>query len=403
MSRLVAPHLLSTINGAIKHVLFSIPSWIFDRDLYPYAERSFIDGYIKIVEGMMRTATKQTIYTMLTHNSTRDLLRHWLLQKGLSAKTSVVVSPDDLRFTVWCNDMFMMCADEGGWPPRCIIPPEFPRSGDSFVAELLTRLGCISINRSPLFFQGGNILVGDDFLLIGVDDLQNSFRKGRITTQKGETKNAAVKRALRFGLDCGRNAYVIQTRRHVCQQTSRAVVIDGRQWNETLYFGNVTGTRQPLFHIDMFISMMGRSPGGSFKLLVGDPKMAASMVQSTGWPDPMLDAFDDIALKLSKYGFQVERNPLPLAFFDDPENRVRVWYFATSNNVIVQDDPPIVWMPTYGHGRWSELAKTDAVNQAIWERSGYEVRILPDCNPIAAKHGGVHCITKCLVRATPLI
>ena len=396
-----APRLLSTIDGAIENIFFSFPSWIHERARYGPSERRFIDCYLGIVKAIMRTATGRMRFTILTHASATDLLAQWLVRNGLRDKARLIDCPDDLRFTVWADDMFLVGEDQAGRHGYGIVPPQFPRSGDGKVAEVLARSGCFSLRGSPLFFQGGNILVGDDFLLIGADDLCWSLRQGWIACRDGETENAAVRRALRLRLDRGRTAHVVTARAPVHHQTTRAMRDRGEKWTERLYFGNVAGTRQPLFHIDMFISLVGRTDDGRFKLLVGDPRMAATMVGNAGWPDAMVGAFDDIALQLSQRGFAVERNPLPLAYADNHRLRQRVWYFATSNNAIVQRDPPIVWMPSYGHGRWRRFARTDAANRAVWERNGYEVRMLPNCHPIAMRHGGAHCIAKCMARAAP--
>jgi hypothetical protein len=395
-SRLGAPRLLSTIDGEIKNLLFSFPSWIYERALYEPAERRFIDGYLDVVKAIMRTATARMSFTILIHASAAGLLKEWLVRNGIRAKVRLVDCPDDLRFTVWSNDMFLVGEDHAGRHSYGLVPPQFPRAGDGMVAELLARSGCFALRRSPLFFQGGNILVGDDFLLIGADDLRRSLRKGGIARRDDEPAGAAVKRALRLRLDRSRTAHVIAARTRVHRQEMRAVRNRGRKWTEMLYFGNFAGTRQPLFHIDMFISLVGRAESGRFKLLVGDPRMAGAMVGSAGWPDSMPEAFDDIALQLSQRGFEIERNPLPLAYYDNHRTRERVWYFATYNNVIVQGDPPIVWLPSYGHGRWKKFTRTDAANRAIWERNDYEVRLLPNCHPIAMRHGGALCIAKCL-------
>jgi len=287
-SRPGAPRLLSTIDGAIENIFFSFPSWIHERARYGPSERRFIDCYLGIVKAIMRTATGRMRFTILTHASATDLLAQWLVRNGLRDKARLIDCPDDLRFTVWADDMFLVGEDQAGRHGYGIVPPQFPRSGDGKVAEVLARSGCFSLRGSPLFFQGGNILVGDDFLLIGADDLCWSLRQGWIACRDGETENAAVRRALRLRLDRGRTAHVVTARAPVHHQTTRAMRDRGEKWTERLYFGNVAGTRQPLFHIDMFISLVGRTDDGRFKLLVGDPRMAATMVGNAGWPDAMV-------------------------------------------------------------------------------------------------------------------
>ena len=148
----------------------------------------------------------------------------------------------------------------------------------------------------------------------------------------------------------------------------------------------------------MFISLVGRDASGTYTVLVGDPRLAANIL-GTPLPDgAMQDVFDDIAEQLSLLDFNVIRNPLPLVYDDDDVARVRYWYFATSNNVIVQDSPKTVWLPTYGHGVWSSLSATDQRNKEIWEDLGYQVNLLADFHPFAANLGAAHCISKYIAR-----
>ena len=92
---------------------------------------------------------------------------------------------------------------------------------------------------------------------------------------------------------------------------------------------------------------------------------------------------------------------MPITYVDDAANRERMWYFATSNNCLVQIDDEIgnqVWLPTYGHDPWAELAATDDANRRIWEELGFDVHQLADFNPFAQGLGAVHCIKKYLER-----
>jgi hypothetical protein len=84
---------------------------------------------------------------------------------------------------------------------------------------------------------------------------------------------------------------------------------------------------------------------------------------------------------------------------DDPSAKERMWYFATSNNALVQNAPTNdVWLPTYGYGNWKELTKTDAANKKVWEDLGFTVHQLSDFHPFAENLGAVHCIKKYLGR-----
>ena len=68
------------------------------------------------------------------------------------------------------------------------------------------------------------------------------------------------------------------TRLRVPAVETRPLTIDGEAWMEVLYAG--TGYHQPIFHIDMFVSLTGRSPTGRYRLLVGSP--AEEIASSAG-------------------------------------------------------------------------------------------------------------------------
>ena len=117
-------------------------------------------------------------------------------------------------------------------------------------------------------------------------------------------------------------------------------------------------------------------------------------------PYAMVEVFDDIARSLARGGFEVTRNPLPLVAVADRARRVREWYFATSNNALVEIDGESrrVWLPSYGHTAWPELKATDQANLRIWRGLGFKAQLLGDFHPFAQNLGAVHCIKKYLRR-----
>ncbi|HHX8655166.1 TPA: hypothetical protein ACVO4R_004356 [Vibrio diabolicus] len=144
----------------------------------------------------------------------------------------------------------------------------------------------------------------------------------------------------------------------------------------------------------MFITLVGKNDAGTYQVLVADPRLAYETLGEELPEGAMQQVFNDITAQLTQLGFEVIRNPMPMAYDDDVQKKIRYWYLATSNNVILQDSPKIVWIPTYGHGYWSKFAVTDDANRDIWQSLGYEVRQLPNFHPFAANLGAAHCITK---------
>src|SRR5207245_2696461 len=102
-------------------------------------------------------------------------------------------------------------------------------------------------------FQGGNILVGDDFVLIGIDYPTKTldYIDTAVSRQTGESKENAVRRLFGLYLDQARTISYVGSNLPVPEWELRLTVIDGQIWIEELFGGNIRGTRQPIFHIDM--------------------------------------------------------------------------------------------------------------------------------------------------------
>jgi hypothetical protein len=383
------PSLIGTADGAIKRILLTIPKYAVDDPTMSAAYQALIGSL---------PAT--TAIVALVQNSAKPTIDSWLASGGRTATSIVDTFEDTLNISIWAEDGYVVVLDKGSGSTYFVEPYSFPRYGDGLVANFVTNFTDIRDTQAPLYFQGGNVLVGDDFFLIGADYPAHSLDYiGRVLQPPvGVTPEAFVETMYRDYLDRERNLIYVGSGLPVPAEQTRPITVNGKRWTETICSGNAKGTTQPLFHIDMFITLIGRS-NQKYKLLVGDPKMAFDVLGQTTPEHAMSPIFDDIAESLHGKGFEVVRNPLPLAYMDDSRGKNRSWYFATSNNALVQNSPTKeVWLPTYGYGDWTELAKTDDANKKIWADLGFVVHQLPDFHPFAENLGAVHCIKKYLAR-----
>jgi len=212
----------------------------------------------------------------------------------------------------------------------------------------------------------------------------------------------------RAGSDFQRRMAAIEARRSVHVIGCQAPIARRRPMRFEIAPGNFSwrqdvdrciswdGSRQPIFHIDMFIT-----PAGNRRILVGDPVLASRMIGIAlpeGFP---VSAFDEIADDLQGEGFAVIRNPLPFAYFDDPDSRLRDWFYASANNCWVEctETGGRVWLPEYGFGAWPELKVTDEANAAIWREMGFEVERVGDFLPLVDQLGSLNCASKILERS----
>jgi hypothetical protein len=384
----VRPRLIATAEGAIARMLLTIPA-------YAVAAEPLSAIYRELLTELPASVG----LVIMTHESTAGQIGRWLAESGRTDTAEVVEAPDHLQFSVWAEDGYVVVHDDDSGCTDFVEPFSFPRYGDSLVADFVANATDLDKTQAPLYFQGGNVLIGDDFFFIGADYPAESLRYlGTVLVPSaGESPAQLVHRLYGEYLDPVRKLVYLASTIPVPAEERRSIELDGAQWTEEVFVGNRAGTVQPIFHIDMFVALAGGK-----RVLVGDPRLAADLLEIPLQPHAMANVFDDIARSLSRLGFEVLRNPLPLVYMDDPAKRVRTWYFATSNNALVHAPAtgrPAVFLPTYGHGHWESLAVTDRRNQEIWEGLGFDVRALGDFHPFAEELGALHCIKKYLARA----
>lgn len=388
------PRIVSSAHGPIKHMLLCYPS-------YGAGERAYRTVYLDLLKKLPKT----TRFTILTHPSVTRDLQAVLSAAGANKRATIVESPEYLQFLVWAEDPFVVVKDGAGKKGKTyfIEPFSFARAADATVSDLIAEATPLQNLQSPLYFQGGNVLIGDDFVLIGADYPTNTLALihdyGHIAAPPGQNEAAFVNQLYRNTFDPLRAVKYVGTKLPIPQEQMREFKLGGKTWTEVLYAG--AGQAQPIFHIDMFISLAGRAKSGQYRVLVGSPVMADSILKRPPVAHAMSEAFDDVVRQLQRMGFEVIRNPMPLTYVDDPASRTRFWYFATSNNCLVQIDKRAgnhVWLPSYGHGDWADLAATDRANQRVWEGLGFTAHMLADFHPFAQNLGSVHCIKKYLER-----
>ena len=87
-------------------------------------------------------------------------------------------APEYLHFLVWAEDPYVVVHDVSVDPATIFLvePYVFPRVGDAAIPDLVADATAIQAIQSPLYFQGGNVLIGDDFVLIGADYPANTIQ-----------------------------------------------------------------------------------------------------------------------------------------------------------------------------------------------------------------------------------
>ncbi|SER14121.1 hypothetical protein SAMN05216188_10868 [Lentzea xinjiangensis] len=424
------PRLISSWAGSIDSLLLSFPS-------YGVHSPELTAGYRSVINSM-RAGTR---FVVVHHESDRQAVAEWFRAAGHpEGNVAHVPMPDYVDFTDWAEDAYLALVDADDTEDShtyLLEPWSFPRSGDSLIADSVEEFTSVRASQAPLVFQGGNCLVGDDFWLLGTDyflDTLDLIRTGElpVSVPEGRTEVEFARELFGRHVDSTRELHLVGTKRPLGLKRYYATV-DGGEYFLDLPGGG-TGDLQPIFHIDMFVTLAGPADDGRFRVLVGSPALADSAL-GTKSPFALQAAYDEIAADLEQRGFAVGRNPLvhrpeitqrlPFSALRDfagtPDGaelrevvaelaaagaqqdtsvQVRSWHHITWNNCLVENSSrgKRVYLPTFGHGEHADLAVVDDEMDRLWTGLGFSVVRLADFNAFASRLGVVHCIKKYLSR-----
>jgi hypothetical protein len=428
---LQSPQLVSSFDGAIEKILFCFPHW-------GAADPSLIRGYTSVIKAL-RVGTQ---FVVVHSVSAGAVVEKWFSDAGHPAENVTFIEvPDYVAVTDWAEDAYVSLRDAADGTRYLMEPWEFGRFGDALIADAVEEHTEIRASQAPLIFQGGNCLVGSDFWLLGKDYFADTVGllvgDGRPPVEVPTSEDPQ-----RFAADLF-SRYVDGTRSLTLIGTKKPIPLlpyVGSRDGDTYYLditAGGAGTFQPIFHIDMFVTLVGLNSEGAFEVLVGSPSLADEVL-GTSSPFALPEVYDGIARTLERSGFTVRRNPLvhrptpgaridlrrikEIASQSGDESladavreleragatdttmvQVRDWHHITWNNCLVENSESAgkhVYLPTFGHGDYTDLAVIDSEMKSLWEDLGFTAHLLDDFNEFARRQGVVHCIKKYLARGT---
>jgi hypothetical protein len=425
---LQSPTLVSSYDGSIDRILFCFPAdSVSDPRLVP--------GYTSVIEAL-RVGTR---FIVVHNEGARPTVERWFADAGhLAENVELVPMPDWVSLTDWAEDGYVSLKDSADGSGYLMEPWSFPRAGDSLIADAVEEHTELRASGAPLVFQGGNCLIGSDFWMLGTDYFADTLdllggQRPPVSMPTGVDPEQFAETLFSRYVDAGRRLVLVGTRRPI---PLREFV--GAREGEEFYLDLASegaGTFQPIFHIDMFVTLVGPGADGAFEVLVGSPRLADERLGVSS-PYALDDVYDTIAAEFESLGFAVTRNPLvhrptlgatlPLARLKElasqPANgalvpavaelsaagaadttpiQVRTWHHVTWNNCLVENSDSVgkhVYLPTFGHGENGDLAAIDGDMSALWESRGFTVHLLGDFNGFAERQGVVHCIKKYVTR-----
>ncbi|WP_425635867.1 hypothetical protein ACPUEN_10645 [Algoriphagus yeomjeoni] len=427
------PELISSYKGGIDTILFAFPSIPFSGD----SERTLA------YQSLIKELRIGTNFIIVHYKTDRAVIEKWFTSIGHDSQSiSWVPIPNYVDFTDWAEDAYVALKDAHDDTYYLMEPWEFPRSGDQLLADSIEEYTSLNASQAPLIFQGGNCLVADDFWILGKDYYQETINLIQdqtlpLRSNPGQKLEDLVRQSFYDYVDKKRPMFVAGTKKkiplatYVGTQEADKFILD--------IVGAGTGPYQPIFHVDMFISLIGKNKKGQFELMVGSPELGNELLGLPNRAHNLQEAYDEIARSFAKQGVIVHRNPLihypeytgrriavkhlqNLAL-QNPEDQdvnslmkdllnlgarendavhVRNWHHITSNNCLVENSKTYgkhVYLPTFGHGEYAELKVLDDHMKAMWEGFDFIVHQLGDFNSFAKRQGVVHCISKYIKRS----
>lgn len=420
--------LLSSYSGHISEMVFIYPTIQLERKKgrrFPFLE--FLESVIEELPSPSRT-----FYIIVQHTEPiLEALEERLKAAALKRNHMVhIVRVDPLKhkLNMWVKDHFLVTSTT---EKEGVSNQQY--WGDEHVKKILAGINAIPNSREKttireyvrpdFYIEGGNVLCGDDFILIGVNG-SKSIEKLR----KGLKEQPII---------------LIEAPSTTLYQNW----IKGKQTPDGfLNYYEVDEYNQPLFHIDLFITL-AKDKEGRTVLVVGQPIVGFDLDKTHCEEIKQLvsdliletcNAIDAAVLHIEKQlsnksiDYRITRNPLPLTYYEDRSGgkKKRYWCWPSYNNCLVEHYTEKdhtgkskfvkrVILPSYGinsnysellpmdpsgvpYGAWTELHRFDLQNKWIWEKKlGYEVILLTqDFNPFVCAHGSLSCLINSINRNT---
>jgi hypothetical protein len=380
------PTLLSDAGGRIDQVLMVVAS----------PSRSALRNH-ELVQNVARALPPDARLLVLAHP---DMI---LEPNPLPDRLRFLALPEQLALTIWPQDPFVVLAEgpDGG---RLLAARDFERVPDREMAGIVAGALGWDVQRSALYFAGGNLLADETRAFVGADVVHEN------AVELGLSREAIVGR---LAQELGRPIVVVgespQPVEHLDMAftplgAGRLVLADARYG--VALAQDALRTRPA--EVDAFESeteawFFGRPDLHSLPSVGGDalvrPTIRGGTRRAIAESAAMAAALDRIAADLAALGYEVLRVPfLAWSLGQDRSAPVHpgdtAYPVISYNNVLVERDGTTdrVYLPEYG------FDTLDAAARRSWESAGFEVRAIRGVTTSAVYRGSLRCSVKVLAR-----
>lgn len=401
---------ISSVYGKIRQVLLTYP----DRNANQAADAEDVrQCFGGIFEAL---GDRVDFFVLVRMDGQEEALQKVMLDKWLLPSRHVVLLPPDYHLPhprrqelqdgdawasppikvpghrLWAQDPFVVLSTENG--QRCFLEPyHFGfQFRDAFVADQVAEKTDFLLKPTRYLLEGGNILVGDDYVLIGKNILERNYRRWFPTL----SLEAATERLTEAFAEMLGMRYVIWVGLEEAFKPSK------------IFFPLGQEGLQPLFHLDFFLTLGGKNEHGDEIVFVAELNRANVMGVVADERELALFSagLDAVAEQLATLDqrqpgpkFEVKRLPIGLNFVQPDTPHVYAY-----NNCLteVYDGIRMVYLPSFLPEPLTGSFRTDIEQQArsAFEGAGFKVKLVRNgFQGRISQNGSLHCMTKILRRS----
>lgn len=342
---------------------------------------------VQLIENIIKTLPSESHVLLFVNDPSSFKTNHM-------ARVTFVELPETSRLSIWPQDPFLVV--RAGAESKLLVPRIFERGDDSKMPEQLAAKLGLSLIRSNLVFEGGNIVCGDQMAIIGNDTIMQNVREGGSNREE-----VILDFEKQLGLPIAVVGRGVQSVGHidliVTPIGGNRVVVADSCWGAELMMTAIDQHSNQLtkFESQCEQQFFGRPSVKSLTDAVGEritrPTIIGSVYHAIRHSFLIANELNLIADQLRAEGFEVTRMPVLI-----PQMRTTQLNYPilTYNNVLLEtrDTRPIVYLPQYG------LPTLDTACAAEWKRLGFDIKTVQGLSTSAIYGGSLRCCTKVLHR-----
>ena len=303
--------------------------------------------------------------------------------------------------SIWPQDPFVVVSSSN--QTKLITPCIFDREDDHVMPIALAKALDIEIVQSELHFEGGNIVCGEEDVLIGFNT---------ISLNAELLEETASKIVSRFQKLFGRPVMVVgnqpQEINHIdlviTPLPGKRVAIADSRLGAAIAQKTLQTSREEMTRFEQACenNFFGREDITNLSDLSGNsinrPQILGQTQQNIQSSIVAADQLDAMARQFTDAGYQVIRIPALVPDLTPKRNEsgkeMPNYPFITYNNVLVENrhGTPTVYLPQY------DFPALDSAGVERWAESGFQVTTIPGFTTSAMYGGALRCCTKVLLR-----